>query len=229
MAVKQASGYNIDVVLCIDKTGSMAPIIYEFQRNALNFYKMVTNEMDAWDHSVNALRVKVIGFGDYDSDNRPMMISKFFTLPDESNEFEAFLNGINAGGGGDAPENALEALAHAIKSDWTEDGIYRRHVIMMFTDAPALKLGARTNFENDDERIPMPADLVELGEWWEEMEFKAKRCVLFAPDCYPWGDLAVNWENVGGIPVGVGTGCDDIDLDDVSRMLIRSVTQGFLW
>ena len=225
MAVGQGLSYNVDIVMCIDKTGSMHPIMSTVKSNALNIYRKFEDAMNAEGKRVEELRIKVIGFGDYGCDARPMMISNFFTLPDENDEFEAFLNGINAEGGGDAPENALEALAHAIKSDWTEDGNVRRHVIMLFTDTSALELGARTNFDNDDERIPMPADLPELGEWWDEMEFKAKRFILFAPNGYPWDDLAVAWENVNVVPSNAGAGCEDVDIDTAIKMLVLSVGQ----
>ncbi len=215
--------YNVDIVMCIDKTGSMAPILGTVKTNALDIYKKFETAMNNEGKRVEELRIKVIAFGDYDCDTRPMMISRFFTLPEENDEFEAFLNGVNAEGGGDAPENALEALAHAIKSDWTEDGNVRRHVIMLFTDTSALELGVRTNFENDDERMPMPADLAELGDWWDEMESRARRFVLFAPNGYPWDDLAVAWEDVTVVPSAAGTGCEDVDIDTAIEALVRSV------
>jgi len=217
--------YNVDVVMCIDKTGSMSPILGEVKENAKNFYKKFIEKMEAEKKRVEAFRIKVIGFGDYETDERPMVISRFFSLTDEAEnaEFESFLNSITAEGGGDEPENALEALAHAIKSDWTEDGNVRRHVILMFTDTSALELGKRTVSASGSEQLVMPANIAELGEWWDDMEDRAKRFVLFAPNGYPWDDLSVTWNNVIHTPSVAGTGCEEIDIDEAIRVLVQSM------
>ena len=38
--------YNVDIVMCIDKTGSMTPIIEEVKRNAINFHKLFVEGME---------------------------------------------------------------------------------------------------------------------------------------------------------------------------------------
>lgn len=217
--------YNVDIVMCIDKTGSMGEFLAETKRKALTFHTQFVEEMTKKNKRVDELRIKVIGFGDYICDTRPMMISPFFTLPDENAAFEEFVNNINAEGGGDEPENALEALAHAMKSDWTQDGDVRRHVIMLFTDTSALELGARTNFENDDECMAMPANLAELGDWWDEMENRAKRILFFAPNAAPWDDLSLAWDNTVHIPSKAGEGCEEVDMDTAIKQLVNSIGQ----
>ena len=61
-------------------------------------------------------------------------------MPKQSFEFKKFVSSIEACGGGNGPENALEAIALALKSEWTTSGAKRRHVIFVFSDALALSL-----------------------------------------------------------------------------------------
>ena len=223
MAIGQGLSYAVDVTMCIDKTGSMKDLLEKTKEDAQSIYQKFLDRMEAEDKQVDALRIKVIAFGDYKDDERPMMISKFFNLPDENAEFKAFLDGVTASGGGDAAENSLEALAHAIKNDWTDEGNLNRHVIMFFTDAPALKLGERADTSKDDEQLTMPKDLAELGEWWEEMDYRSKRLIIFAPNGYPWDDLSVAWNNCIHVPSKAGKGCEEVDIDEVVRVLVQSV------
>ena len=222
MPANQGLDYNVDIVMCIDATGSMSSIINEVRDNALAFYRKFVEEMEAKDKSVQQLRIKVIVFRDYECDSEPMVESRFFTLDDESADFKAFLAGIEATGGGDGPENSLEALALAINSDWVRTGAVRRHVVMMYTDAPALQLGQRkacAGYPTD-----MPADLAELHEWWEgqSMERRSKRLLLFAPDTDPWCDM-VDWTNTFHQASQAGRGCSDTDIDTCIHMLVNSI------
>ena len=61
-AIGQGMDYNVDIVMCIDATGSMASIIDDVKRNALSFYQKFVDEMEAKAKSVQQLRIKVIAF-----------------------------------------------------------------------------------------------------------------------------------------------------------------------
>ena len=62
----------------------------------------------------------------------------FFMLPDQGGaRSRAFVSQLTAGGGGDEPESALEALALAIKSPWERSMDKRRHIVVVCTDASA--------------------------------------------------------------------------------------------
>ena len=222
MSTNQGLDYNVDIVMCIDATGSMSSIINEVKTNALSFYRSFVKAMKEGDKSVQQLRIKVIAFRDYGCDTEPMVESKFFVLDDESTDFHNFVNGIEATGGGDGPENSLEAIALAMKSDWVRTGTKRRHVIIMWTDAPALALGARR--ESPNYPSDMPADLAELHEWWEgqEMDDRAKSLLIFAPDTEPWSDL-VDWRNTFHEASQAGQGCKETDINACIRMLVNSI------
>ena len=218
----QGFDYNVDIVMCIDATGSMRPILNEVKNNALSFYDKFAQEIARMDVSFEQLRVKVIAFRDYGADEEPMIESKFFKLDEEKEEFYNFVNAIEADGGGDAPENALEAIALAIKSDWSKEGIKRRHFIVVWTDAEALPLGAR----KDSPKYPadMPKDFDELQDMWEgqEMDRKAKRMIIFAPDKKPWPDM-IDWTNTFHQVSQAGKGCSDTDIEMCIHLLINAL------
>lgn len=195
MSNQGMGSYYVDIVMCIDATGSMAPIIDEVKNNAMSFHQGLSEAMEESGKYIGQLRVKVIVFRDYICDTDAMVESEFFVLPEQSADFRAFVGNIQALGGGDEPENALEALALAIKSDWTLEGQKRRHVVVMFSDASALPLGERA----DSARYPsdMPKSFAELAEMWEgesqlycgNYQLAAGRLVAFVPNVEPWTAL----------------------------------------
>ena len=224
----QFGEYNIDICLCIDKTGSMRPIIDTVKNNALNLYQDIRNSLEAKGKMVNRLRIRVIWFGDYKADSQPMLLSSFLTLPDETVQFEKFVNDIEAHGGGDDPEDGLEALAYAMRSDWCEDGWRKRHIIALFTDAPAHELG----FCKDAPSYPktgMPKDFGELSEMWGdeddpgEMDYHAKRLLLFAPDVSFWNTIANCWENTVIRTAKEATGLKDVSYQVMLDTIVNSV------
>lgn len=216
---EQKQGYSIDLVMCIDATKSMSPIIDEVKANALSFRKKIadTIESDPYKH-LKQLRVKVIYFRDYAFDEEPMVESPFFCLGEsgEDEKFSEFVNGIKATGGGDAPEDALEALTLAMRSDWA-DADLMRHIIIMFTDTTAHMF---TNADKPGYPPNMPKSFAELEELWEgpEMNHNAKRLVLLAPDCSPWTEM-YDWKKTLYIASKAGCGCE-LNIDTVSHCIL---------
>ncbi len=191
-----------DIIYCIDLTTSMTPIINKVKETAKVLHKELQERMQKnYKRSISRLRIKVIGFRDAYVDGRlSFEISKFFNLPMENDQFQNFVNSLTAKGGGDVPENSLEALALAMKSDWCETldpNIRLRHIIVMFTDAPAHKL--EKSADGIDENYPkdMPQTYSELIDWWGLQKTQSgvmlkfnefsKRLGIFAPEgVYPW-------------------------------------------
>ena len=218
--------YNVDIVMCIDATGSMGDVIETVKANALTFHEQFQAVMEENDKYVDTLRIKVIVFRDYGRDGDGAMAeSEFFTLPEQSADFSAYVNAIEARGGGDIPENALEAIALALKSDWTTAPGKKRHVVLMFTDAPALPLGARKDSPNYP--ADMPADLGALGAMWEgddqesisSYNVTAGRMVVFAPNAEPWTEMQF-WNRYWHTPSKAGEGCSDVDMTAVMDILV---------
>ena len=66
--------YNIDIIMCIDATGSMDPILDEVKKTALSFEGIFREAMESKGKMVDQLRVKVIAFRDYIIDSVPMCL-----------------------------------------------------------------------------------------------------------------------------------------------------------
>lgn len=227
MSGQQMGQYFVDIVMCIDATGSMSPIIDEVKNNAMSFYQKFIDSMEENDKEVAQLRIKVISFRDYGCDPEPMVESEFFVLPDDNDAFRACVAGIEARGGGDGPENALEAIALALKSDWTTGGSKRRHAVLMFSDAPALPLSARAGSASYP--AGMPADIAQLGAWWEgtdqtlgsSYQSKAGRLVAFVPNAEPWTEITT-WNRYWPAFSPAGTGLEAVDIQSAIDLLVGS-------
>ena len=215
---------KVDIVFCIDVTGSMQPTIQKVKDLTLSLYDDLISTMDSeYQRRVDTMRVKVIAFRDYYCDgNQAMLESDFFTLPAEKEKFHKFVSGLEAVGGGDEPENSLEALALAMKTDWVKvsdpNREKARNVIVMFTDASAHPLekqsGGVTSYYPSD----MLKNYNELYEAWQgqgkieySMNKDAKRLIVFAPeDSYPWNDIAEEFDNTAVVSINEADGGSDL-------------------
>lgn len=228
----QSMDYTVDMVFCIDATGSMedftgshTKIINMVKQNAINFYSDFKNIMAEKDKKVRQLRVRIVAFRDYIADGEyAMMVTDFFQLPQQASEFEACINSIHADGGGDVPEDGLEALAYAIKSKWTTEGAKKRQVIVVWTDADthALGHGSKSRFYPKG----MPDDLGELSDWWDDpalMKQNEKRLVLFAPDEGNWSYISDNWNLTWHIPSVAGNGLAEQSYSEILDLIANSV------
>lgn len=230
--------YKVDIVMCIDITGSMQDCIDTVKNRALQFWPDLKEALAAASKNVSDVRVKVIGFRDFEADgDAALEVSRYFNLSDQGSsdpeDYKAFVNGLVADGGGDEPENSLEALALAIQSDWVQTGDKRRHVIIMFTDASAHKL-EDANRSNPNYPENMPASFDELTDVWmapsgqqngakTKLKQPAKRLIVFGPEVYPWPELYESWDQVVYNPSKAGTGLDDVSYEDIINAIVGSV------
>ena len=186
------------------------------------------------------MRVKVIAFRDFAyNGDKALEESRFFNLPDENEDFHDYFEQIQAFGGGNGTSNALEAIAVAMRSDWTTEkipDIKRRHVILVFTDASAapLKDASRpgrskcSRIENPAYPENMPNNLEELEEMWNGTsntlkgmpDRKAKRIGIFAPDVWPWNTIA-EWDQCFWNPCRGGCGLSDVSIYDVVNIIVQ--------
>ena len=229
--------YNVDIVLCIDCTESMDNILNIVKERALSFYGDVDRSIRAKDKRIDRLRVRVVAFRDYQAyadeqdkhahRNEPMLVTDFFDLPAEAHKLELSVRSLQPVGGGDDPEDGLEALAYAIRSDWSvDDAATHRHLIVLWTDQPPHELG----FGRRSSRYPrgMARDLDELTEWWGDSydlgcmpRQSAKRLILFAPDEGAWTTIFNTWDNVLHLPSRAGDHLRDVDYE----MILKSISQ----
>lgn len=221
--------YTVDMVFCIDATGSMEDragsqqkIINVVKQNALNFYGDFKKKMELAQKPLAQLRVRVIYFRDYLADGpNAMKGTEFFLLPQQTKEFEECINGIHADGGGDIPEDGLEALAYAMKSKWTTQGIKKRQVIVVWTDAGTHVLGHGKSSPYYPKG--MPANLAELEDWWEEMDHFARRLVVFSPDTNYWNYVCENFDQAYHMETTANAGMADCGYDTILNMLVKSL------
>lgn len=218
--------YAVDIVFCIDVTGSMTPILDQVKANALRFYSDVQSNLTAKGKNIDELRVRVVAFRDIVADGEAaLQESPFFPLPADQAGFSGFVNGLVPEGGGDAPESGLDATALAMTSPWTTRGDRRRQVIVVWTDQPAHTLDASVTPAALADRVP--TDFSALTDMWEDPQgplgSSSKRLILFAPDGPGWSDISGVWENVVHHPSQAGGGLSDIDYGTIIDSIGNSV------
>jgi hypothetical protein len=176
---------TVDVVMCIDVTGSMSGIINTVKRNAIGFYDSFKSCCDEEGITLAGLNAQVIAFRDKNVDSSWLESSSTYWLPDEKDAFNGFVNGLYASGGGDIPESGLEALDAAFKkTDWSIDDGYHRQVVILWTDAPYL-IGTYANVTLD-----------EVATEWNAMP-SGRRLILFAPNGNGYSNGG-DWRNLDG-------------------------------
>ncbi|MCD7763213.1 MAG: VWA domain-containing protein [Lachnospiraceae bacterium] len=220
--------YNVDMVFCIDATGSMSPVIDLVKKNALNFYNDVQTVMRKKGKVINSLRVRAIAFRDYLADgDDAMLLTNFFDLPDQADDFSRCIKSIRATGGGDEPEDGLEALGYAIKSKWNMEAKKKRQIIVVWTDASTHEIGYGRSEKNYPQK--MARDFSELTSWWGNNQMEgfidqaAKRLILFAPEAPYWSQVADNWDNVIHCPSQAGKGVAELDYNQIIDTISNTI------
>lgn len=180
---------TVDVVMCIDVTGSMSSVINTVKSNAIAFYDQFKAKCDEADIILSGLNSQVISFRDKNVDYEWITCSDTYQLPEQKEEFDNEVKKLLATGGGDIPESGLESLQLAFeKNDWGRDDGYHRQIIILWTDAPYL-IGSYSDITLDY-----------IKELWNNMP-SGRRLILFAPNGTmdfngaSWSNLD-NWKNV---------------------------------
>lgn len=228
MASNYGSKYCVDIVMCIDATGSMGSLINTVKAHALSFYADLIKAAAAKGKVIYDVRVKVIVFRDYVADGEnAMLATNFFNLPEQNEEFRNCVSGIEPFGGGDEPEDGLEALAYAIKSKWTKESAKRRHIIIVWSDDATHPLGFGSEAPNYPQR--MAQDFDELTEWWGDpsmpglMDNSAKRLLIYAPDKPYWSTISNTWDNVIHFPSEAGNGLEGLEYKEILDAILSSI------
>jgi hypothetical protein len=223
--------YAVDIVMCIDTTASMNPVLDAVKNSSLRFHQRLDRMMASKGKEISQLRLRVVAFRDFgDNPANAIEQTEFLRLPQQAAELEQFVGQLRATGGGDVPESGLEALALAVNSPWERGLDRRRHVIVMFTDAPAHPLGtvgaAARNYPQD-----IPRDMAGLFEQWgyarsqtAVMEQSAKRLVLFAPEEEPWKEaIGEEWDLTLHFPSRAGEGLEEFEMDEIIETIANSL------
>lgn len=223
--------YAVDIIMCIDVTLSMGPVLEQVKESALSFHHRLNAVMDEKGKAISQLRLKVIAFRDFGHCvDDAIQETDFLLFPDRITEFEGFICNLTATGGGDIPESGLEALALAVQAPWERGLDRRRHVIVLFTDAPAHPLGSPGKTNTSHYPQTMPRSMNELfGQWGfphsqePVMENSAKRLLLFAPEASPWVEIADDWNNTLFFPSKAGEGLEEWEMDEIINTIANSL------
>ena len=229
MASNYRLDYDVDIVFCIDVTMSMAPIINTIKDNILSFYQDFVTKMHEKGKPVGNLRIKLVAFRDYFYDaEQAMLVTDFFDMKTQALDLRECVASIEANGGGDDPEDGLEALSFAIESDWVKnDKGKARHIIVVYSDDATHPLG----FGKKGRFYPegRPENFNELTEWWGtrnypgKMNQNYKRLIMFTPQRPFWTNIDSTWNNTVLYPSRAGMGLGELDYDAILDAIINSV------
>ncbi|MCQ2079444.1 MAG: VWA domain-containing protein [archaeon] len=215
---------NVDIVYAIDVTGSMAPIIDTIKNSVKGFEKRLQNELlsSTYQRQIDELRIRIVAFRDFDEDGQNSINqSNFFTLPEEEEELYAYIDKLEAFGGGDVPETAIDAFSIAMNSDWNTEGQKKRQIIFLFTDAPTKGPG------HAPKSLGLPSTMEGVVEWWQDpqkskLNRHAQRLIVYAPEDESWEFLEALdntvWER--SVP---SEGLSEVGMDTILALLCNSI------
>lgn len=224
-------GRNIDIVYVLDATGSMAHCIESVKKSLQDINTSIFEHFTSADgvSEVDMLRVKFVIFRDYKSEGaNAIQESPFFERPGDDAKMQAFVSSVSAYGGGDGPENGLEALYYAFKSDFANfNGRKDRQIIVLITDNDAHELKLRAACAG------YPADMADyegLKAMWigADQSIKlgeaSKRMLIFAPTGTKYYDLSRACNRVQFVATTLANGLEDISFDVVVDAIVATAT-----
>ncbi|MBV8056864.1 MAG: FHA domain-containing protein [Deltaproteobacteria bacterium] len=120
-------GRPVDIVFVLDITESMQPYIDAVKQNMINFaQELAQNHRD--------YRLGLVTFEDYVVSAYPDCNCEYSkTMTADAHKFTDWVGTLHAGGGGDIPEDQLDALAYAATLPFRPDA---QGIIILITDAP---------------------------------------------------------------------------------------------
>lgn len=215
--------YNVDIVMVLDKTGSMTDIMETVKNNALTLRRKIELELeDGARGGIATLRVRVVAFGCIGEDrSNSFRVSDFFELPDDEKAFEAFVAGIAAEGGGE--ESGLNALAVALQSDWLDLGRKTRHIVLMFTDEDSHPL--EKHYGSPYCPANAPRNMAELSDLWygQKISQRGKRLVIVGPTNSVYDRQIVrNWDRTQFVAIERDE--QSLDIDGIVRLIGATIS-----
>ncbi len=121
---------SLDLIFCIDLTGSMWDDIDEVQKEASEIVDEISE--------ISGFRVAIVGYRDFSDDT----MFEDYEFSDDKEEILDNIDDLTVSGGGDMPEAVYEALLRAINTEeigsW-RDGVSK--MIILMGDAPPHEKG----------------------------------------------------------------------------------------
>ncbi|MDR0512724.1 MAG: VWA domain-containing protein [Treponema sp.] len=120
--LRREAGRSVDIVLCIDTTGSMRPFIDEIRRRLIPAMRELVADFSEW-------RIGIVRYRDYFEE----YLTRVIPFTNDFNVFQRYLNAIVARGGGDIPEAVFEALYDGVTQfPWAAES----RLVILIGDAP---------------------------------------------------------------------------------------------
>ena len=219
--------YHVDIVLCIDCSGSMASVIELLKKNVCNIPKGLDTALKQKSKDLRELRIRIVAFSDLNA----IKVSNFFVVEPQrdTTDFELHVNLLSLSGGVyGGPKSGLEALAIALGSDWTDKGDKQRHLIVMFSNSSAHRLEDRVGAVPTEFLGLVPDSLDELTDVWDggqavKLKRSARRLIIFGPDAYPWNTISEAWGQSVYLPSQQGEGLELVGYSTMIDTLANSV------
>ncbi|MGO9449864.1 MAG: FHA domain-containing protein [Candidatus Binataceae bacterium] len=135
-------GRPVDIVFVLDVTESMQPYIDAVKQNIISFaHDLASNNRD--------YRLGLVTFEDYVVSKYPDCNCEYRnTMTSNVNQFINWVSGLHAGGGGDIPEDQLDALAYAASFPFRPEA---QGIIIIVTDAPPHHAGDGSQYTQHDQ------------------------------------------------------------------------------
>ena len=123
----QGQGRPVDIVFVLDVTESMQPYIDAVKQNVISFAQdLASNNRD--------YRLGLVTFEDYVVSKDPDCNCAYRNkMTSNVHEFTDWVGSLHAGGGGDIPEDQLDALAYASTFPFRPEA---QGIVILVTDAP---------------------------------------------------------------------------------------------
>jgi hypothetical protein len=135
-------GRPVDIIFVLDITESMQPYIDAVKQNIINFaHDLAANNRD--------YRLGLVTFEDYVVSKYPDCNCEYRnTMTSDVQKFITWVGSLHAGGGGDIPEDQLDALAYAASFPFRPEA---QGIIIIVTDAPPHHDGDGSAFTQHDQ------------------------------------------------------------------------------
>jgi hypothetical protein len=135
-------GRPVDIVFVMDITESMQPYIDAVKQNIINFAQdLASNNRD--------YRLGLVTFEDYVVSKYPDCNCEYRQqMTSDVQKFISWVGTLHAGGGGDIPEDQLDALAYATTFPFRPDA---QGIIIIVTDAPPHHAGDGSGYTQHDQ------------------------------------------------------------------------------
>ena len=238
---------DVDIVFVVDATASMRPIWNMLEESVTFFSERIKEYAEESSmRKIGRIRIKVVWFKDfYYCADVAYGESLFFEMQAEKEKLKDYMVNVNISSSGHEAKSALEALSMAMRSDFTQGGTFRRHFIVLFTDAPAHpfedynafssqqgKNGCRVTMYPDH----MPQNLKEFIDIWNlyenlesqkalgldefttKLDMTGRRLVLVAPETYPWDKMEYEMDRLVRMDLNSGNGCG-LNMDEVCKVI----------